>query len=87
MIEFYSAADENMGKLLGWQMRFEIILGIARGLAYLHQESHRRIIHRDIKTGNILLDQHFKPKIADFGLVRHFSDDQIHLSTAVVGNR
>jgi serine/threonine protein kinase len=79
--------EKNMGKLLDWQRRFEIILGTAGGLAYLHQESHIRIIHRDMKASNILLDQYFKPKIADFGLVRHFSEDQTHLSTAIVGTR
>eukprot|EP00253_Pinus_taeda_P034067 PITA_34067 len=79
--------DQNMGKLLDWQRRFEIILGTASGLAYLHQESDIRIIHRDIKASNILLDQHFKPKIADFGLVRYFAEDQTHLSTTIVGTR
>eukprot|EP00253_Pinus_taeda_P023464 PITA_23464 len=79
--------DQNMGKLLYWQRRFEIILGIASGLAYLHQESDIRIIHRDIKANNIILDQHFKPKIADFGLVRYFAKDQTHISTTIVGTR
>jgi len=79
--------EESMGNLLDWQRRFDIILGTASGLAYLHQESHIRIIHRDIKASNILLDQYFKPKIADFGLVRHFSEDQTHLSTTIVGTR
>jgi serine/threonine protein kinase len=76
-----------MAKLLDWQRRFEIIVGIAAGLTYLHQESDIRIIHRDIKTNNILLDQHFKPKIADFGLVRYFAEDQTHLNTTIVGTR
>lgn len=71
--------------MLDWQRRFDIILGIASGLAYLHQESDIHIIHRDIKASNILLDQHFKPKIADFGLVRYFTEDQTHLSTGIVG--
>lgn len=76
-----------MGNVLDWQRRFEIILGIASGLAYLHQESDIRIIHRDIKASNILLDQQFKPKIADFGLVRYFAEDQTHLSTTIIGTR
>lgn len=79
--------DENRGRLLDWQRRFEIILGIAAGLAYLHEESDIRIIHRDIKASNILLDQYFKPKIADFGLVRYFAEDQSHLNTTIVGTR
>ena len=76
-----------MGNILHWQRRFEIILGIARGLAYLHQESDIRIIRRDIKASNILLDQHFKPKIADIGLVRYVAEDDTHLTTKVVGTR
>ena len=76
-----------MGNILDWQRRFQIILGIARGLAYLHQESDIRIIHRDIKASNILLDQHFKPKIVDFRLVRYFAEDDTHLTTGVVGTR
>eukprot|EP00253_Pinus_taeda_P018401 PITA_18401 len=87
LFKFYFATEEDKGKLLSWPRRFEIILGTASGLAYLHQESHIRIIHRDIKASNILLDQCFKAKIADFGLVRHFSEDQTHLSTTIVGTR
>jgi len=77
----------NMGKELYWKRRYDIILGIAGGLAYLHQESEIRIIHRDIKASNILLDQHFKPKIADFGLVRYFAEDQTHLTTGIAGTK
>eukprot|EP00253_Pinus_taeda_P021303 PITA_21303 len=76
-----------MGNVLDWQRRFDIILGTVCGLAYLHQGSDIRIIHRDIKASNILLDHHFKPKIADFGLVRYFSEDQTHISTGIIGTR
>ncbi|XP_022714632.1 cold-responsive protein kinase 1-like [Durio zibethinus] len=70
---------------LNWKQRFDIILGTAKGLAYLHEEFHACIIHRDIKPGNILLDRDFQPKIADFGLVRLLPADQTHLSTKFAG--
>ncbi|KAI9177584.1 hypothetical protein LWI28_016946 [Acer negundo] len=68
--------DPNLGELLDWEIRFNIILGIARGLLYLHQDSRLRIIHRDMKTSNILLDEEMNPKISDFGLARIFEGKQ-----------
>lgn len=73
------------GKKLGWHKRLEIIQGIAEGLSYLHEESDMRIIHRDIKASNVLLDEKFNPKITDFGLARLFAEDQTHLSTGIAG--
>ncbi|KAH7284375.1 hypothetical protein KP509_34G051600 [Ceratopteris richardii] len=70
-------------KVMGWQTRYEIILGMAKGLAYLHEESHYRIIHRDIKASNILLDNQLRPVIADFGLARLL--DASHINTRVAG--
>lgn len=70
---------------LDWRTRFEICVGIARGLAYLHEESSTRIVHRDIKTSNVLLDADLNPKISDFGLARHYKDSMTHLSTGVAG--
>ncbi|XP_076929029.1 cold-responsive protein kinase 1-like isoform X2 [Bidens hawaiensis] len=70
---------------LNWKTRFQIILGIARGLQYLHEESHIRIVHRDIKASNILLDGNFQPKIGDFGLARFFPEDQAYISTTFAG--
>uniref|UniRef100_A0A453DRT5 Protein kinase domain-containing protein n=8 Tax=Aegilops tauschii subsp. strangulata TaxID=200361 RepID=A0A453DRT5_AEGTS len=70
---------------LNWKQRFNIIVGMARGLAYLHQEFHVCIIHRDIKSSNVLLDDDFQPKIADFGLARLLPDDHSHLSTRFAG--
>ncbi|KAI7734589.1 hypothetical protein M8C21_009841, partial [Ambrosia artemisiifolia] len=59
---------------LTWQVRLNICIGIARGLVYLHEESHMRIIHRDIKASNVLLDENFNAKISDFGLAK-LNDD------------
>ncbi|KAG0450217.1 hypothetical protein HPP92_026857 [Vanilla planifolia] len=70
---------------LDWERRFEIIVGTAEGLAYLHNASVVRIIHRDIKASNVLLDDKFRPKISDFGLARYFAEDQSHLSTGLAG--
>ncbi|XP_022776137.1 cysteine-rich receptor-like protein kinase 3 isoform X2 [Durio zibethinus] len=70
---------------LRWEARYKIVLGTAEGLAYLHEESKLRIIHRDIKLSNILLDEGLTPKIADFGLARLFPEDKTHISTAIAG--
>ncbi|KAK2358692.1 putative LRR receptor serine/threonine-protein kinase [Trifolium repens] len=70
---------------LNWSTRFQIILGVARGLQYLHEDSHVRIVHRDIKASNILLDEKFQPRIGDFGLARFFPEDQAYLSTQFAG--
>ncbi|KAL4577878.1 hypothetical protein LXL04_013993 [Taraxacum kok-saghyz] len=72
--------------ILNWKQRFDIIFGVAKGLAYLHEQYHVTIIHRDIKTSNILLDDEFQPKIADFGLIRLLPEDNTHLSTKCPGS-
>ncbi|KAL1325444.1 hypothetical protein AAHE18_13G161600 [Arachis hypogaea] len=73
--------DETRRKAVDWLKRFNIIGGIARGLLYLHQDSRLKIIHRDLKTSNILLDANLNPKISDFGLARTFFGDQVEANT------
>ncbi|XP_024022839.1 probable LRR receptor-like serine/threonine-protein kinase At1g56130 [Morus notabilis] len=70
---------------LDWPTRFNICAGTARGLAYLHEESRPRIVHRDIKASNILLDEVLCPKISDFGLAKLYDDNKTHVSTRVAG--
>ncbi|XP_015867769.1 proline-rich receptor-like protein kinase PERK15 [Ziziphus jujuba] len=70
---------------MNWPTRMKIALGSARGLAYLHEDCQPKIIHRDIKAANILLEDDFVPKVADFGLARFSSDSDTHVSTRVMG--
>eukprot|EP01018_Ginkgo_biloba_P036591 Gb_35037 [translate_table: standard] len=77
--------DPERRKLLDWEKRYNIIIGIVRGLLYLHQDSQLRIIHRDIKASNILLDEILNPKIADFGLAKNFPEGESHVSTRIAG--
>ncbi|KAL2327853.1 hypothetical protein Fmac_021280 [Flemingia macrophylla] len=73
--------DSTRSKLLDWPMRFNILCAIARALLYLHQDSRLRIIHRDLKASNILLDNNMNPKISDFGLAKMCGGDQVEGNT------
>ncbi|OEL29472.1 Receptor-like serine/threonine-protein kinase SD1-7 [Dichanthelium oligosanthes] len=81
-----SNTDTTRGVLLNWNRRRHIIEGIAQGLLYLHKHSRLRVIHRDLKASNILLDGNMSPKISDFGLARIFGSNETHANTSrVVG--
>lgn len=82
---FKNITDPRRGKELDWEKREKIIIGTVEGLVYLHENSKNKIIHRDIKASNILLDSRLRAKIADFGLARSFEEDQSHISTAIAG--
>ncbi|KAH7662214.1 Non-specific serine/threonine protein kinase protein [Dioscorea alata] len=73
--------DDNGSQQLDWSSRYKIIEGISRGLLYLHEDSRLRIIYRDLKASNILLDENMNPKISDFGLAKHFGLNETQANT------
>ena len=78
--------DENQSSSLNWSKRRVIAEGMAQGLLYLHKHSRLRVVHRDLKASNILLDQDMNPKISDFGLARIFGSNDTEGNTKrVVG--
>ncbi|KAK2452470.1 putative receptor protein kinase [Trifolium repens] len=77
----YFIFDQTKRAQLNWEIRYKIIAGTARGILYLHEDSRLRIIHRDLKASNILLDEEMNPKIADFGMARLFGVGQTQENT------
>ncbi|KAK4391652.1 Cysteine-rich receptor-like protein kinase [Sesamum angolense] len=77
--------ESDRREFLDWKKRYDVITGIAKGLLYLHEEAPCRIIHRDIKASNILLDEKWVPKISDFGMARLYPEDETHVNTRVAG--
>lgn len=73
--------DPAKQRELDWSKHYKIIVGIARGILYLHEDSQLRIIHRDLKASNVLLDENMNPKISDFGMARIFQGDQTQVNT------
>lgn len=87
MLALGICVDPSKRATLDWERRYKIIKGIARGLLYLHEESRIQIIHRDLKTSNILLDEELNPKISDLGMARLFDINQTLGNTSrVVGS-
>lgn len=83
---WFSVGVDKENSPLDWGARMKIALGAARGLAYLHEDSSPRVIHRDFKSSNILLEDDFTPKVSDFGLARTATDEENrHISTRVMG--
>ncbi|BAT88913.1 hypothetical protein VIGAN_05256000 [Vigna angularis var. angularis] len=82
-LDYYLFSPQNHRKL-SWSERYEIIRGIARGILYLHEDSHLNIIHCDLKPSNILLDNKMNAKISDFGLARIISIDQMQGNTSII---
>ena len=87
MIGFWTSisgpADNRLK--LDWPTRQKICVGIAKGLAFLHEESTLKIVHRDIKSTNVLLDKDLNPKISDFGLAKLDEEENTHISTRSAG--
>lgn len=79
------AGKEETRRALGWEARHKIAAGVARGLAYLHHDCIPHVIHRDIKSSNILLDHNMEARVSDFGLATLMKPNHSHVTTVVAG--
>lgn len=79
------AGSSTEKKVLDWPSRYKIAVGIARGISYLHHDCIPHIIHRDIKSSNILLDKDMEARVSDFGLATLMDPDKTHVSTLIAG--
>lgn len=82
--QFLTDSEESRLQI-DWPTRQRICVGIAKGIAFLHEESALKIVHRDIKAANVLLDKNLNPKISDFGLAKLDEEENTHISTRVAG--
>lgn len=85
MFRGHLTGEDQKRMRFNWEARRKIMLGIAHGLAYLHEEVEPHIVHRDVKASNILLDRDFNPKVSDFGLSKILTGSITHISTRVAG--
>ncbi|PRQ30470.1 putative protein kinase RLK-Pelle-DLSV family [Rosa chinensis] len=77
--------NSTRGMFLDWKKRFNIIEGVAQGLIYLHKYSRLRVIHRDLKASNVLLDENMNPKISDFGMTKIFTHNEMEANNSRIG--